>query len=497
MAKKTNNKATQKHSAQRSRTTQAWPSSQQMAESYESLEQMLDKVTQAKSEGATLTTEQRLLDALFQPDAPDGPGETNSHCQTISLLDVLEDGGKKYKLGTKITVGDLAKHGRDYACRILSSLTNAKVSDDGHCFSWSPSEKYAPSIRFAVSESKIIPYDDCGDLLSPADYADAGLILPILAFETNGRNDEAYVIWGNYSKTETTPYFLLESAETAHDILLIVPWGGATSQTRGNSCTDALQMHGINYFDKTISKRGGKGCDFYVIGIGEDMRQNVIATEHQLTGINTNSMIIFDAKLRTIQRLDHEYADYNNRIDRCIWSKLENLMARFQTNEFSPYTEDDLVPCPVDFSIGKPQYNLHSSIEELESCEIPEEKWYELRTIVAKTTIKLEAWESFAPRYMALMPVITKCHGWINLYEDSVLVTLPNRDPKSEELTTTRRFAFSEEHLHQYIELIMDFWKMEKIQAEKNDQNLAEIKSREDLKEFFTDLSGSPETERK
>lgn len=497
MAKKTNNKATQEHTAHENRTPQAWPSRQQMVEPHESIVQMLKEVTQAKSEGTPLTTEQRLLDALFQPDVPDGPGKTDNRYQAINLLDFLENSGKKYKFGTNITVGNLVEHGRDYTRRILSSVIDAEVSDDEPYFSWLPSEKYAPSIRFAVSDNKIIPYDDCGDLLNPADYANADLILSALTFETHGRNDEAYVIWGNYSKIEITPYFLLESAETAHDILLIVPWGGAASQTRGNSRVDALKIPGVKDFDKTTSKRGGEGYDFYVIEIEEDMRQNVIATEHQLTAINANSTIIFDAKLRTIQRLDHEYEDYDNRIDRCIWSKLEDLMARFQTNKFSLYTEDDLVPCPVDFSIRKPQYDLHSSIKELESCEIPEEKWYELRTVVAKTTIKLEAWESFAPRYMALMPVIMKCHGWINLYGDSVLVTLPNCDPKSEELTTARRFAFSEEHLRQYIELVMDFWKSEKVQAEKNDQNLTEIKSREDLKELFANFSDSPETEHK
>lgn len=87
MAKKTNNKATQEHTAHENRTPQAWPSRQQMVEPHESIVQMLKEVTQAKSEGTPLTTEQRLLDALFQPDVPDGPGKTDNRYQAINLLD--------------------------------------------------------------------------------------------------------------------------------------------------------------------------------------------------------------------------------------------------------------------------------------------------------------------------------------------------------------------------------------------------------------------------
>lgn len=414
----------------------------------------------------------RLLDVVFEVDAPDGPGTKREEYPCLRITDYYAKVDKPYNPFDRVTIADFVALGRDYARRMLAGVESTDVTDDGKTFSWYSSEKYAPCIMFEVDDDALMRNDEYGWLLTPVNHGSAHHVMPRLNFATNGVNDDALVAWGKYRSEKVLH---ATTVADATDVLLIVPWGGAHSQTRGRDAQEA-NPPGVRHFEKTISKKGGQGYDFYVLDIDQfDARDALSTTERELDQWYIKQAIACHAKSITIRRLRRDYDDFEKCLDRAN----DKLLELDKKVHECPVAQQAYVKTPelregFDMEMPKePPVTTNVALDDLSEYDISDEEWRRAKTLVARSEIIVAAWLEFAPRYNRLYEQVTQaCHGWMEIGEDYTRIWLPNNATTDGTLTHEYTFAFSEAHLQACRNLIANFVASEESLKKSNDSAL-------------------------
>lgn len=415
--------------------------------------------------------------------------------------------------------------GGHYADRVLSGAVNAVAHRRdfglGHVrFEWDAVGKYAPGIRFAAMSTDELTLDKNGYLSSPILCARADLVLPFLDFGFRGSTANALVAWGCYARTDidgnqlddiNSPNvtdaqrnycwrtgggsgiihnFCQCSTSQAGYVLVIVPWGGAYSETSGQSEKILETTHsferGLEFFQQCSSNRGREGYDFYIIDIAkaveakamEDFRRMLKNSKRRVDTRQGFGRSSFCKKYSKFQTLETEYKKFKEK--ECEIEK--RLDARYMTEiKGSALAAKSCVVLPDKVGLAQdylqiplPPDEYTCTWEELREARIPSKAWDQLAAVEDKFNAIIDAWLDFAPLYVDMAEVIIqKCHGTAEVHLNCLKMAMPNTYVMDANVPGTgayneRKYDFSETHLEACVKYVQNFLDDSRTKREAN-----------------------------
>lgn len=402
----------------------------------------------------------KVWDAICK--APNDDKNDENEDRVPDLLQKLDE---SYVPGRQFTVGDLLKVSREYARQILSSHENAHVTDDGKIFTWRDEQTYSPDIIFEATEDNVLDYDRTGMFCGVNNYNVAETIYKTIEFDPRGNIVDSVAIWGVHTTRADGTHFRHTPACDANAVLLAVQWGGAHSTTRGLTQEEASRIENVLFFEKSSSKKGGYGYDFYIISLQDDekLRDAVVLDEIYLKQLMANWEMQFAAKYAVICSIEDDRKKYQ---EACagVEKELYDLACRVSENSLiadCAYVHGlEVTGCP---ELGEQEYSYDMSLDELIELVISKENFDMLSTICEKQEIKVRAWEKFAPLYAQLHDVVAQeCYGWLEVYGDKAELQLPDTSDDNVAHIVIYEFNFTEKKLQNCIRLIEDYIKSER-----------------------------------
>lgn len=395
-------------------------------------------------------------------------------------------------------------------------------------FEWKATGKYAPDIRFSVTDSAGPSVDENGFLGSPILYANMVLILPFLNYDFRGNTARALMAWGFYERmdvhgtrledinnpsiTDGQKYFWRTGGggqvEIIHNfcqgftneathLLLAVPWGGAYSDTRGQSEKTLEKLgyfeQGLEFFQQCASAKQGEGYDFYIIDIAKAVAEDAMEELRTQLSYSFDRVMItrdvrandFLRKYNAFQARDKEHDKFLNEVLEIGKRAQTRYQAEVKCNTIamrsyvvlpekicsaqSVYDELKIPVRPADWTCG---------LKELNQARITDEDWDKLRVVEDTLNAQMDAWLDFAPLYADLAEVVVqKCHGTAELNLTCLKITMPNSYVLDNGVPgtgayNTRKYDFSEGHLEACVKYVQDF--LDNSQA-KRKENLSAI----------------------
>lgn len=390
---------------------------------------------------------------------------------------------------------------KSYTERTLSGAVDAvahrrKLGENQVCFEWVATGNYAPDICLAALPAYGPAVDQDGFLSTPIRYDYADLVLPFFNIDFKGNTADSLVTWGFYSRmdrkgnrlhgvddidditddqtmfwstgggTEIVHNFCHCDTSTATHVLLAIPWGGAHSETRGQTkenltIINDLEM-GLEFFQRRSSSKGGKGYDFYIIDIVkaieaermDNFRQMLWCSLDRITYRQHSNNYMFLHKYFAFNARQKEYAKFKEEATR-----IEDLLNERYKKEIRG-AEVAGRPCVVlpekvgsvyDYlELPKQPADYTRSLEEMNQARIPAETWKRLEVTKDVLNAKMDAWLDFAPRYADLADlVILGCHGTAEVHLNCLKMTMPSINPLE--------YEFSEAHLGACVEYVQEF----------------------------------------
>jgi len=408
--------------------------------------------------------------------------------------------------------------------RMLSGAVDAiahrrEYEHDQARFEWDATGKYAPGVRFAIPSYDGPGIDENGYLVTPIRYDRADLVLPFLKFNFRGNTADALVAWGLYKRmdldgnelkdmvTEEQVAFWCtggEQAEIIHSFcqsatyeathtLVAVPWGGAHSETRGQSVkilvADGSYERGLEFFQQCSSSRGGEGYDYYIIDIAkavsekmmESFREALARSFDRVEAKRRHNRYVFNRKYCAFQARKKEYEELQKKV-----AEIETPLNVRYSNDIKK-SEIAQRPCVIlpekvgsvyDYlEIPEQPTDYTWSLDAMNQARITKETLDKLVVAQAALNAKMDAWLDFAPLYADLAEVIIqKCHGMAEVHLDCLEMAMPNTYLEYGNMPGTgvhnkRKYDFSEAHLEACVEYVKDF--LDDSQAKRKENLLA------------------------
>lgn len=418
-----------------------------------------------------------------------------------------------------------------YADRILSGAVDSVVHRRdfglGHIrFEWNATGKYAPGIRFAVMSDNGPVVDENGFLGSPIWYDHADLVLPFLNFDFRGNTADALVAWGYYARTdlngdklhdgdenltgnqklcwrtgdgnvEIVHNFCQSTTSEAGHVLIAVPWGGAHSETRGQSekilsMTNSFER-GLEFFQSCSSDRGAKGYDFYIIDVEkavkdrerDDFRLMLGRSFERTTTQQRSNCFMFQRKYIAFQARQKELAVFKKKvaeIDERINTRYKKEVKGSATAGRSCVVLPERMESVMSYvALPEQPTDYTCSLEKMNQARIPVEAWKKLEAAEDALNAKMDAWLDFAPLYADLADVVLqKCHGTAEVDLVCLKMTMPNTYVMDANVPgtgayNTRKYDFSETHLEACVKYIQDFLDTSRAKRKKNLSAISEL----------------------
>lgn len=393
--------------------------------------------------------------------------------------------------GPILTFGEIAGNDIDWRVKTFDLIVNSSNTSysDGH-FTWTSREEYAPKLVFSLDGNTIPRYDECGKVINPAKPYDCPELGDLLEVDFNASS--VTILNGkSFTLTDSMPIFELENPATPSKYILVVAkWGGAHCKARGRTATEVAQWQHlqIEHFEKVASKRGGEGCDYYVLPVNQsDPLVGELKLYLAKLGLD---------RLHKVARGMREYDEKKMILDR-IDERVHSL--RDQVHECEEYYEQLRHDCSAMMK-GKPQYDIvhlptfdwpefgkfdPESCKRNSSPDMLRHQCYnlyleskQLASYQTRAAVHAKAWMSFAPRYAALQAKVIALFGWLVVHEDHASIVLPARDRKPTEddsLVMKMDFGFSEGQLRSCLDFLQNHEKAEMTDMVENSRALASL----------------------
>lgn len=408
-------------------------------------------------------------------------GDLSSHTNLWSLLPVL---GKQYTPGETLTIGDVYAKSPGLTQIIVSDLAHtatANVKETSPCvFAWTGSHQYASkNIEFRIDNETVLRYDECGKLRESVQAFECPYLAAELDYDFGC--DKLYAVTGVFTGGADGGSFCpTDSQLDFSHVMLIAKWGGAASKKRGRKDGEGLPMI---YFEKVSSKGGGEGCDHYVLEAKQGdvdfcrLLLDEICDKVERQALREAEFAQKVALLPDILeslRGTHDLVTEMNRV----------LCNMNQSAIKAPAAAHSFVKppqfAPIDYTVCMPSEHelLQYPLTALMRMGDDMEAYASISNYVLTAKVRLKAWETFAPRYAELYPLVADTlHGWLEVEPDKAVVYLSKQDDSDDDnnLVIRLEYAFSEKQLSNCIEFLKQYAKTEAEMAEKNREFLSEL----------------------
>lgn len=435
----------------------------------------------------------------------------------VHITEVMEKLGRdisdtdNYLFSLHTLDSEISEHYTD--CMLSGAVDSVVHRRDfglGHVrFEWDATGKYAPGIRFAVMPNSSPTVDENGFLGSPILYDRADLVLPFLDFDFRGNTADALVVWGCYARTdfngdklvdgndpsltgnqkafwrtgggqvEIVHNFCRSTTNEATHVLVAVPWGGAHSETRGQSekilsMTNSFER-GLEFFQSCSSDRGAKGYDFYIIDIAKAVGTERLDNFKTALGYSFNRVdnrrrstryaflskyFALNARRKEYAKFEKKVAEINDLINVRYEKEVKGSATAGRSCVVLPEKMESVMSC---VTLPEQPTDYTCSLDEMNQARIPTETWEQLESAKEALHAKMDAWLDFAPLYADLADVVLqKCHGTAEVSLTCLKMTMPNTYVMDANVPgtgayNTRKYDFSDTHLEACVEYVQKF----------------------------------------
>lgn len=387
-----------------------------------------------------------------------------------------------------VLIEELSEKNPKKAIDLLMAIIGTKVTKEGNLFLWKYPYAYVPQMSFAVDGETPLRYDDCGRVIHPLILAEC----PFLQYEL-GVDFDANDVWiakGRFIAGDDGPIFLAQPVQDHSTHLLVVAkWGGAHSKTKGCTpeVTQAWTELAMDHFEHITSKKGGEGCDFYVLRCDQPNGMDLVRSTIEASVAKADSIAVdeatFTQKFVVLNRLQEKDEELQERL-RELKEALENMSDSCielaadpdQTIGLFAHVPEYTIP---DYENTRLNYSRTMDLSTLLQIMASDDTLSDLTNYEDMAAIHTAAWKSFAPRYAKLQPVVARLHGWMEIFDEYTTIVLPARESAKDGDTRPieKVFWFSEKQLNECIEFLQAYANNEAADAKKNTtalQNLLE-----------------------
>ena len=327
-----------------------------------------------------------------------------------------------------MTLAEVRAYYREERC--FETETGFLVNDFG---------KYRPNITFIVP--KVYDLDKNGKPINPLKYAEDREVTDNMNLDFDG---SASFIFGDFWRSKKGgACFRPKNPMQAKHLLIRVGWGGCFNSHRGNYPDGVKSIDGVLYFRRASSNGGGAGCDYWVLPVGYTrmIHDEEIdgSTKGDHTALFERRAKAYRKKHADLQKKAVEEADTYLKEKAASEEASRSARERFalrlteiqaelaelaKPQKFGRYDVGGLTLGEAYFKLGYDQY-LYSeeSLAKAEAYLVRKRNW--VTGEEAKRQAKVDARETFEPKYEELRGQIERI-GWeLSFGEEGALVKNP------------------------------------------------------------------------
>lgn len=298
--------------------------------------------------------------------------------------------------------------------------------------------KYSPNITFVVPKTYFLDKNE--KPINPLKYTEDREVTDNMNLDFDG---SASFIFGDFWRSKKGgACFRPKSPMQAKHLLICVDWGGCFNSHRGNYPDDVKGIDGVLYFRRASSNGGGAGCDYWVVPVGFSRILHIDevdgktktdhtaeferrAKDYRKKHADLQKKAIEEADTYLKEKAASEEASRNAR-ERFI-PRLTEIQAELaeldKPQKFGNYHVGKLMLGDTYF-ISYDQYLYNEeSLAKAEAYLVRMRDW--VTGEEAKEQAKVDARESFEPKYEELRSQIERI-GWeLSFGEEGALVKDP------------------------------------------------------------------------